>query len=71
MVVVVVLVLVVVMKSAMNGVAVHGWNMLSMDGRPIGGKIAAMRCMVGYLGGTYHPWESLPSMDGRPLSNGW
>ena len=52
----------------MNGVAVHGWNIPSMDSRPIGGNIAAMRCMVGYPGGTYHPWKSLPSMDGRPLS---
>ena len=39
-----------------------------IDSRPIGGKIAAMRCIVGYHGGAYHPWESLPSMDGRPTS---
>ena len=32
------------------------------------GKIAVMRCMVRYQGGAYHPWKSLPSMDGRPRS---
>ena len=39
-----------------------------MDGRPVGGKLAVMRCMVGYHGGAYHPWKSLPSMDGRSRS---
>ena len=63
-VVVVEVVLVAVMKSAMNGVAVHRWNIPSMDSRPIGSNIAAMRCMVGYPGGTYHLWKSLLSMDG-------
>ena len=24
--------------------------------------------MVGYHRGAYHPWKSLPSVDGRPLS---
>ena len=30
---------------SMNGVAVYGWNMPSMDGGPIGGKLTATRCM--------------------------
>ena len=42
----------------MNRVAVHGWNIPSMDGRPIGGKIAAMRCMVETMG--------VPSIYGKP-----
>ena len=52
----------------MSGVAVHMWNMPSMDDRHIGGRKPAMRCVVGYYGGAYHPLESLPAMDGRPQS---
>lgn len=40
----------------MNGVAVHGWNMPSMDGRPVGGRKPAMRCMAGYHGNPSLPW---------------
>ena len=48
----------------MNGVAVHGWNMPSMDGRPIDGKIAAVRCMVETMENPTIHGKPLLSMDG-------
>ena len=45
----------------MNGVAVHGWDIPSMDRRAVGGR-KSIHEMYGRI-----PWKTLPSMEMPPI----